>query len=312
MINLELYDREFEEQYYRKVKAKVSEKNQESIENIIESSEKFLPNDFYSALPEDRFRELILAPYSKLKRAKEYIKKNSLYIMKNECFEINDAGKMVKKTLYKQLALDFESIMKLQMNKENIRVKIAKNNGKLTVCPYCNRDYINNRGSKKSGAQIDHFYPHAKYPVFTLCLYNLVPACGNCNRLKSNSDVEYASPWDESINWDSDVQFSYLPKSIDEYQIVINAQGKAGNNIEGMEISEAYSIHSVEIKDLLEKQKFYAASQNEEIRDIMKELAISEQDIKRAVFGEEITSEMIKNKSLGRMTRDLQRKLKIF
>ena len=309
MVNLEVYDKAFEEQYYLKVKSKLTEKK---IRKLVNSSKKFFQSDFYSRTSEEALRELILAPYSKLKETKEYIEKNSLHIMQSECFRTTTKGKKVRRSAYNQLNSDFKSIMKMRINKEEVRVRIAKNNGKLTVCPYCNRDYINSRGEDMSGAQIDHFYSYAKYPIFTLCLYNLVPSCGNCNRIKNDSDIEYISPWDQSVDWDSAVQFSCLPKSDEEYRVVITTKGSAKNNIDEMKIREAYSIHSVEVKELLEKHRFYCESQKEEMRTVMKNLPISEQDIKRAVFGPPITSDMIKKKSLGRMTRDLHRELGIY
>lgn len=309
MVNLEVYDKAFEEHYYLKVKSKLTDRK---IRKLVNSSKKFFQSDFYSGTSEEALRELILAPYSKLKETKEYIEKNSLHIMQSECFRTTTKGKTAMKCIYSHLNSDFKSIMKLRINKEDVRVRIAKNNGKLTVCPYCNRDYINSRGEDISGAQIDHFYSYAKYPIFTLCLYNLVPSCGNCNRIKNDSDIEYISPWDQSVDWDSAVQFSCLPKSDEEYQVVITTEGSAENNIDSMKIRDAYSIHSVEVKELLEKHRFYCESQNEEMRSVMKNLPISEQDIKRVVFGPPITSEMIKKKSLGRMTRDLHRKLGIY
>lgn len=311
MIDLELYPEEFKQQYYNKVKAKISENDRKS---IVRSSKEFLPNDFYS-LSNDSFEELILAPFSKLKRAKEYIEKNTFSKMEKECFGVNTLGiidKTNRKSLYEQLHDNFTNVMRASINKETVRVKIAKNNGKLTVCPFCNRDYINSRGRKRSGAQIDHFYPRANYPVFSLSLYNLVPICGNCNRIKSNSNVKFVSPWDEDIDWNDAIKFSYEMEKVDSYKVTIEAEGDARNNIEQMQIRNAYSIHSVEVEELLEKQRYYSETQKEEIKKVLKDLSITDMDIKRVIFGAEITQDKIKTKSLGKMTRDLHKKLGIY
>lgn len=62
---------------------------------------------------------------------------------------------------------------------------------KISVCPYCNRQYItswddvkNNKGTnkrRKSTADLDHFYPKSEYSLFALCLFNFVPSCQVCN-----------------------------------------------------------------------------------------------------------------------------------
>ena len=312
MIRLDLYSEDFKQQYYTKIKNRISVNDR--IE-IVNKSKKFLPPYFYSASSVDEFEELILAPFSKLKEAKEYIVQTTLLVMERECFSMDTSGKIDKTKripLFDELYKDFENIMRTTINNESMRVRIAKNNGKLTVCPFCNRDYINSRGGSRSGAQIDHFYPRADYPIFSLSLYNFVPICGNCNRIKSNTSITFASPWDETIDWDEVIRFSYRLKSIDSYQIVIKAKGDAVNNIEKMHIREAYDIHSVEVEKLLEKQKLYSETQNKEIREVMNKLLISDMDIKRAIFGPEITQDKIGSESLGKMIRDLHRKLGIY
>lgn len=45
---------------------------------------------------------------------------------------------------------------------------------------------------------MNYFYEKSHYPLFVLSVYNLVPACGNCNRIKSRQNIELASPFDET------------------------------------------------------------------------------------------------------------------
>jgi hypothetical protein len=58
---------------------------------------------------------------------------------------------------------------------------------KLSVCPYCNRNWIvtvQDEG-KIVNPQIDHFFEQAKHPLLRLSFYNLIPSCEACNaRLK--------------------------------------------------------------------------------------------------------------------------------
>ncbi len=77
----------------------------------------------------------------------------------------------------------------------------------ISVCPYCNRQYINNYFDKenkhKSTADLDHFYPKSKYPFLALSLYNFIPSCQICNsRFKGDedfSDKKYIYPYEEEF-----------------------------------------------------------------------------------------------------------------
>lgn len=55
----------------------------------------------------------------------------------------------------------------------------------LTVCPYCNRNFIKAIEVKPNGVfvrgQLDHFYPRSLYPYLAVCKHNLVPSCPSCN-----------------------------------------------------------------------------------------------------------------------------------
>lgn len=58
----------------------------------------------------------------------------------------------------------------------------------ITVCPYCNRNYIFNFKKTKSLntiAQLDHFFDKSTYPYFSVSIFNLVPSCQTCNQIKS-------------------------------------------------------------------------------------------------------------------------------
>lgn len=145
-----------------------------------------------------------------------------------------------------------------------------------------------------------------------MSLYNLIPVCGNCNRVKSARNIEFASPFDQTIHWDEDVVFSYRSEAFGSVKVTINAKGSVKNNIDRMGISKAYEIHSIEVEELLEKQQFYGATQREEFAEVLKGMNLSEQNIKRSVFGSEITTETMKTRPLGRMMRDLYRELGVY
>ena len=71
----------------------------------------------------------------------------------------------------------------------------------ISVCPYCNRQYITSwddvknikstNKRRKSTADLDHFYPKSEYSLFALSLFNFVPSCQVCNsRMKLSSFLD--------------------------------------------------------------------------------------------------------------------------
>ena len=308
MIKIDPYTKEFEEIYWQAVEKRIDE----NIRNdILDSSKNFLLEDFWSE-PNPTFRELILAPFEKLKKAQKYIENSSkLQIMKEECFDDNQTGDGLNSS-YQELVDAYDKVADSEKDGYSMRVRIVKNSG-LTVCPYCNRDYINCRGGSTSGAQLDHFFGKLEYPLFSVCLYNLVPVCGNCNRIKNNQTAEFVSPFDETIDWEQDVTFHYEPDNGNNTKIVIKSEHKAiQNNIKKMRIEEAYQIHDVEVEELLEKAKIYSQTQRQEFQDVLYKINVSEQEIKLAVFGPKITKEAMKTKPLGKMMSDLHKRLGIY
>lgn len=306
MVKIEPYTEEFEKIYWRLVKEKVSESTRE---DIVCSSEKFLPKEFWGGAP-PAFKTIILAPFAKLKCARMYIADpQNVQVMRNECYQ--PAGNALISS-YQELVDAYEKVANSQQNKSTMRVRIVKSSG-LTVCPYCNRDYINCRGESASGAQLDHFYEKSDYPVFALSLYNLVPVCGNCNRMKSKQNIEFASPFDETINWENDLIFHHEASAGSKTIIIVESSHEdINNNIENMRIEEAYQIHDTEVEKLLEKKRIYCQTQQQEFQDVLYKVNVSEQEIKLAVFGPKITKEAMKTKPLSKMMSDLHKELGIY
>lgn len=66
----------------------------------------------------------------------------------------------------------------------------------LTVCPYCNRNFVKSIKVKQNvrgkdvyvKGQLDHFYPRSLYPYLAICKHNLVPSCPSCNGASGKHD----------------------------------------------------------------------------------------------------------------------------
>lgn len=66
----------------------------------------------------------------------------------------------------------------------------------LTVCPYCNRNFIKSIQVRQNAhgkdiflkGELDHFYPRSLYPYLAICKHNLVPSCSSCNGAAGKHD----------------------------------------------------------------------------------------------------------------------------
>ncbi|HEL2204134.1 TPA: hypothetical protein TZE22_001475 [Streptococcus suis] len=198
----------------------------------------------------------------------------------------------------------------------------------ITVCPYCNRNYINNRGNKFS-AQMDHFYSKDEFPWLAVSLYNLIPSCGACNHIKGTKDFN-VHPFIKKNVEENEVVFHYRYKTIDDIEVVISTKKdkhqdidaikKKQRDIEALNLKEAYEIHGIDIQNMLEREVRYSESYRDELRDMLKidtvvqdydfYLSLTDDEIDRMIYGDVIFEEDIKNVSLGKFRKDIYQEIK--
>ncbi|WP_193065554.1 hypothetical protein [Oceanobacillus oncorhynchi] len=76
----------------------------------------------------------------------------------------------------------------------------------ITVCPYCNNQFIFIYESQngKTRATFDHFFDKRSYPFLAVSIYNLVPACKVCNSdfkgSKNTTLSTHYSPYEEGVS----------------------------------------------------------------------------------------------------------------
>jgi len=64
----------------------------------------------------------------------------------------------------------------------------------ITVCPFCNREYVfkfddTKQQKTRTLSTLDHFYDKASYPFLAVSFYNLIPTCSICNsKFKNQKD----------------------------------------------------------------------------------------------------------------------------
>ena len=213
----------------------------------------------------------------------------------------------------------------------------------ISVCPYCNRNYINSTykvftcnncnqdllvidGTKKecpgckqeingqtkvvNTAQLDHFFPKDSYPLFAVSFYNLIPSCYSCNHVKLNKDLKH-SPYDSSFSFD-DVKFTYIPKSTDKVEIKIDSRNPDfKNGIRILGIEELYQSHIDVVNELIWKKEVYSDSYRDGLSKILNQtdLELSEAELNRFITGYYTDKGNYGKRPLSKMVADIGREI---
>ena len=75
----------------------------------------------------------------------------------------------------------------------------------VTVCPYCNTNFIliYESSNGRTRATLDHFFDKGRYPFLAISIYNLIPSCKICNSdfksKKFTSLATHYSPYEKNI-----------------------------------------------------------------------------------------------------------------
>lgn len=190
----------------------------------------------------------------------------------------------------------------------------------LLVCPYCNRNYINTR-DRSLGAEMDHFYNKDALPMFSISLYNFIPSCSTCNRIKWTKNLKINPYLRNDINT---VKFDITPDS-ESYKIEIKqelngclqtfeeTQDMKNDYIDVLKLEEAYKVHVIEVLEMINREKEY----NEKYREDLKSMFLGEEieiekKIDALIYGDIIftSEEDLINKSLGKFKKDVYEKIK--
>ncbi|MCG3656466.1 hypothetical protein ACOTWK_10100 [Aliarcobacter butzleri] len=150
--------------YDKKGEDKIFKKNEKSNKWTISLHEmnKLLKDKLKSYPKEIDLEKLITLDYKELYHLKDFIDNNE------DSTKLTETQKDYFYTLYQRL-------------KKSEYIKDLN----ITVCPYCNRNYIFNfkkSNSLKATAQLDHFFDKSTYPYFSISIFNLVPSCQTCNQ----------------------------------------------------------------------------------------------------------------------------------
>ena len=308
MIKIEKYKKEFEKEYFTVVKSKVPPKDQKKIV-------KYLENHFSNLIEgEITFEKWILADYETIKKAYDQVPH---YDGDNKDPEIFTESKGKLKAIYKRYYKAYDAVREETIDGKKVNIYLV-NESKIDVCPYCNRNYITARGETVSGAQLDHFINRSQYPIFALCLYNLVPCCNVCNLIKKKKELKI-SPFDQTLN-DGCVTFTKTGTLLeDNLAVKVDAKGDIGVNMDVLRLQEAYDFHIKDLKELVELREMYPETQLDEICELINgerrtagKADLNSTDIRNMIFGKQVPYEEYGKKPLSKFRHDILKQLNIY
>ncbi|KAF1299375.1 hypothetical protein BAU15_01640 [Enterococcus sp. JM4C] len=192
----------------------------------------------------------------------------------------------------------------------------------ITVCPYCNRQYTTPfyiEGEEKIQADLEHFYPKSKYPLFALSIMNFIPSCLFCNRnLKANKIFDNLYFIKDTMNHtkvftDGFNDYNQL-MGFSNSKISIDIDSLGGDDIlkkidlyyykKTYYLDEIYASHSELISDLKKKKSIYNKDYMKEFSKNMK-TDLHDMDLDNFIFGYNGSEEELLNRPLSKLVQDL-------
>jgi len=200
----------------------------------------------------------------------------------------------------------------------------------LTVCPYCNRNFINTiyrdnidkpRAIDRRTSQLDHFYPKSIFPILAMSFYNLIPSCMVCNFIKKDiSEVnKYYNPYDARFDGNKGFQFKlritspefyYNKDKIEIEYDGLDEQKRISNNLDLFKIKELYNEHKDIVIELIQKDIIYNDSYIDELyKKYEGTLFKNREDVLRLVTSNYIAEDELDKRPLSKLTRDIAEEL---
>lgn len=232
------------------------------------------------------FKNLITMPFVELKTLHDSINIKST-VFKDIVEDVKNAKKLkTYRNYYKRFFTSTHTDPESKKKKNNI--SLIQDLG-ITVCPYCNRNYINSRDDK-SGCEFDHYYNKRDFPFFSLTLSNLIPSCSTCNRIKKEESYNFC-PFEVESN--EEVIFKVSPPSISSKIELYFGDESQKDNV--LKLEDAYEIHKKDVAEMFMKEEKYC----KEYRDYLISLLGNKGNI-----GNEFSEEFFDSMIFGEISND--------
>lgn len=122
----------------------------------------------------------------------------------------------------------------------------------VTVCPYCDEEYLDVLEQDGTPTQrtleLDHFFPKSSFPALAMCFYNLVPSGQNCNGIKKERPIGM-SPFEKNIEnctrLSPDLPIGVNMETVfpEECEIQFHATGGMKKNVSVFGLEQRYQRH---------------------------------------------------------------------
>lgn len=144
----------------------------------------------------------------------------------------------------------------------------------VTVCPYCDEEYLDilKADDKKAvrTIEIDHFYPKSEYPALVMCFYNLVPSGQNCNGIK-RAALLGMNPYEVDIEDhthlypDFPVGINMDKLSVSDCVIKFHPTHRMIQNVDKLRLEERYERHKGVAHKYITNLQFYTDEKIDEL-----------------------------------------------
>lgn len=215
------------------------------------------------------------------------------------------------------------SFYKEYICKTELRAEILQAT-RIVVCPYCNRQYTTPfyvKNKKRIQADLEHFYPKSKYPLFSLSIMNFIPCCLFCNRnLKGNKifdNLYFINNLsnNKSVFKDRCENYNQLV-GIDNSKLTIDIESLAEEDIfnkidmhyykTSYHLDEIYNTHSEFIREQKIRRTIYNKDYMKKInKELKKELKLSGMELNNFIFGYSGSNEELTKKTLSKLVHDV-------
>lgn len=181
----------------------------------------------------------------------------------------------------------------------------------LTVCPYCEEEYLDvietSEGGKKRTLEIDHFFPKGKYPALAMCFFNLVPSGQNCNGLKLEADLGM-SPYEDGIDEctylypDLPVGINMENVPVEDCTIHFHPKARMVQNVQVLYLEERYKKYKDKAHKYLTLKQQY---NDEKIEEMVRQGFFKSKELAYRFLYEEPLVDDEKQKLLAKLKRDI-------
>lgn len=204
----------------------------------------------------------------------------------------------------------------------------------IRSCIYCNAqstlvidyNYYSKKTQRKvkdskARLELDHFYPKSLYPYLCTSFYNLYPVCGNCNRAKSKSEINFelytrtANKSDVFKFWIDDESVLDYWLSLKNEDLKVFFQTVDGDFEFLSEYNKIFGIQGIYdtqkdiAEELVHKAKVYSNAYKENLIDNFRELFPDKSLINRLIVGTYVNSEEIHKRPMTKYMQDIAKDL---